>query len=199
MALPRVVLISGTSHAGTSSSAALVAQRLGYACRSTDQLARHPGRPWRTAEREVPPHVAEHYAHLPVEELLASVLDHYDHLAPRIRGLVTAHLAGAGGGDGLVLEGSALRPALIAGLSGSRVAAVRLVASPDVLDERIRREARAGVRTAAEHHLVDQFVARSLRFQSLMDAEAHGTGLALIDTSTRSPAQATDLIIAAAP
>ncbi|WP_089774640.1 hypothetical protein [Ruania alba] len=197
MALPRVVLISGTSHTGKSSTAALLAEALRYTCRSTDQLARHPGRPWRTAGREVPDHVAEHYASLPVEDLLASVLDHYDRLAPRIRGLVTAHLAGAGAGGGLVLEGSALRPSLIRGLIGPRVVAVRLVATPDVLAARIREESAGGVRTAAERHLADQFLARTTGFQDLMDAE--GAGLGRIDTSSRSPAEVADLAREALP
>jgi len=61
-------------------------------------------------EREVPPHVAEHYASLTVDELITSVLAHYERLWPRIRTLVATHAAQGGAGAGLVLEGSALWP-----------------------------------------------------------------------------------------
>ncbi|MFE3854930.1 hypothetical protein ACFXPN_27835 [Streptomyces griseorubiginosus] len=74
----RVVVIGGTSNTGKSTVAGAVAERLGFAHRSTDLLARHPGRPWRTPEREVPPHVAEHYATPAVDELIDSVLGHYE-------------------------------------------------------------------------------------------------------------------------
>src|SRR5690606_41363789 len=70
----RVVLIGGTSHAGKSTAARAVADRLGFECRTTDRLARHPGRPWRTPVGEVPPHVAEHYRALAVDARIASGL-----------------------------------------------------------------------------------------------------------------------------
>jgi 2-phosphoglycerate kinase len=44
----RVVLIGGTSNVGKSTVAQAVAERLGFEYLSTDELARHPGRPWRT-------------------------------------------------------------------------------------------------------------------------------------------------------
>ncbi|MBK3617974.1 hypothetical protein JHN50_25515 [Streptomyces sp. MBT98] len=85
----RVVLIGGTSNIGKSTVAEAVAERLGFEHRSTDGLARHPGRPWRTPEREVPPHVAEHYGTLTTDELIASVLAHYERLWPRIEELIS--------------------------------------------------------------------------------------------------------------
>ncbi|MFJ3700749.1 MULTISPECIES: hypothetical protein [Streptomyces] len=92
----RVVLIGGTSNVGKSAVAKAVADRLGFDCLSTDGRARHPGRPWRTPEREVPPHVAEHYGTLTVDELIRSVLDHYERLWPRIEALVTTRATGGG-------------------------------------------------------------------------------------------------------
>jgi cytidylate kinase len=80
----RVVLIGGTSNTGKSTIARTLAERLGYEYASTDLLARHPGHPWRTTEREVPAAVAEHYGSLTVDELIGSVLAHYERLWPRI-------------------------------------------------------------------------------------------------------------------
>lgn len=72
----------------------------------------------------MPTHVAEHYASLTVDELIASVLGHYDRLWPRIEELITAHAAEGSGKKGLVLEGSALWPIRAARLRVPRTAAV---------------------------------------------------------------------------
>jgi predicted kinase len=62
-----VVLIGGTSNVGKSTVADEVAARLRFERWSTDSLARHPGRPWRTDGDELPPHAAEHYRDLTVD------------------------------------------------------------------------------------------------------------------------------------
>ncbi|WP_234358751.1 hypothetical protein [Streptomyces sp. NRRL B-24085] len=174
----RVVMIGGTSHTGKSTVAEAVAGRLGFEHRSTDLLARHPGRPWRTPEREVPPHVAEHYATLGVDELIASVLAHYERLWPRIEELVRAH---AGAGPGLVLEGSALWPERVAALDVPGTAAVWLTAGEDVVRARIRAGGRYGEASEAERALMDTFLARSVRFQELVVAAVDRLGLPRVD------------------
>jgi predicted kinase len=73
----RVVLIGGTSNAGKSTVARVVADRLGFGCRSTDRLAKHPGRPWPTPGQDTPAHVVRHHQSLTVHQLPTSVLDHY--------------------------------------------------------------------------------------------------------------------------
>ncbi|MER7703819.1 hypothetical protein ABTX81_13065 [Kitasatospora sp. NPDC097605] len=176
----RVVLIGGTSNAGKSTVARLVAERLGFEYRSTDTLARHPGRPWPVPGREVPPHVAEHYRTLTVDELITSVLDHYARLRPRIAELVTER-AGSSDGPGLVLEGSALWPAGVAPLVGPGTAALWLTADEAVLRARIRRDGRYAGATEDGRYLMDTFLARSVRYQELMLAELDRLGLARLD------------------
>ncbi|WUG43347.1 hypothetical protein OG550_09505 [Kitasatospora sp. NBC_00458] len=193
-----MVLIGGTSNTGKSTVARLVADRLGFECRSTDELARHPGRPWPTPTWEVPVHVAEHYRSLTVEELIASVLDHHGRLWPRIEELVTARAA-QDGGTGLVLEGSALRPAAVARLAAPRTAAVWLTADEDVLRDRMHAACRYAEATADGRYLVDKFLARAVRFQELMVAEACALGLECIDTGGgRSAAEVADAVRASA-
>jgi 2-phosphoglycerate kinase len=187
----RVVLIGGTSHTGKSSVARAVAGRLGFECRSTDGLARHPGRPWRTPEWEVPPHVAEHYATLDVDELTGSVLDHYAGLWPRIEDLIADRATGDG--PGLVLEGSALWPTPVAALTVPHTRAVWLTTDATVLGDRIRTSARYEDGTDQERHLVDKFLARTRRYQHLMLGELHG--LPHIDTTDRSLAEVTDAVM----
>ncbi|MFF4273695.1 hypothetical protein [Streptomyces sp. NPDC001536] len=182
----RVVLIGGTSHTGKSTVARAVAERIGFEYRSTDGLARHPGRPWGT----VPAHVVEHYGTLAVDELIRSVLDHYARLWPRIEELITERATG--GGPGLVLEGSALWPDRVAGLSVPHTRAVWLTADEAVLGARVRESARDEER----RHPVDKFLARSVRYQQLMVESVDAHGLCRVDTSGRPVAEMVDVILA---
>jgi 2-phosphoglycerate kinase len=183
-----VLLIGGTSNVGKSTVAEVLAARLGFEHRSTDYLARHPGRPWRTHEREVPPHVAEHYSTLSVDELIASVLAHYERLWPRIEDLIRIH-------TGLVLEGSALLPARVATLSLPDTTAVWLTADDAVLQSRIRAAGDYRNATADERALMDKFLARTVRFQELVLADVHQLGLVHIQHNGRSISDLTELVL----
>ncbi|MDT0473812.1 AAA family ATPase [Streptomyces sp. DSM 41014] len=195
----RVVLIGGTSNVGKSTVARIVAERLGFAYLTTDRLARHPGRPWRTPEWEVPAHVAEHYRSLTVDELITSVLAHYDRLWPRIEDLITTHAAEDGGRTGLVLEGSALWPRRVASLRVPRTAAVWLTADDAVLRARIHAAGRYEAATGDEQHLMDKFLARTERYQTLMTEALESLDLDRIDAGDgRSAADLADTVLAAA-
>jgi predicted kinase len=185
----RVLLIGGTSNVGKSTVARMVAERLGTEHRSTDYLARHPGRPWRTTEREVPPHVAEHYSTLAVDELISSVLGHYARLWPRIEELVDT-------ADGLVLEGSALWPARVATLD---VPAVWLTAAESTIRDRIHADGAYATATVDERALMDKFLARSVRFQQLVLADVERLGLRRVEVDGRSVAEVADAVVAGAP
>ena len=84
----RVILIGGSSHVGKTTLAGRLAERPGWSARSTDYLARHPGRPWRHPPDTLPPHVGEHYLSLDVEDLIASVLGHYRGLWPVVETII---------------------------------------------------------------------------------------------------------------
>ncbi|MCQ1575813.1 hypothetical protein [Streptomyces parvus] len=192
----RVVLIGGTSNTGKSTVAEAVASRLGFEHRSTDGLARHPGRPWRSPEREVPPHVAEHYGTLTTDELIASVLAHYERLWPRIEELITDHARDVA--PGLVLEGSALWPERVARLTAPRTAAVWLTADATVVRDRVRAAGRYKEATEGERLLIDRFLARTDRYQALMVDAVDALGLDRIDTGGgRTVAELADAVLAA--
>lgn len=197
----RVILIGGTSNVGKSSVAQVVAERLGFECRSTDRLARHPGRPWRTPEREVPPHVREHYGSLTTDELIDSVLSHYARLWPRIQELITTHATARATGDdatpGLVLEGSALWPEPVAGLQLPHTGAVWLHADDGVLRDRIRTAGAYDEAAAPERQLMDSFLARTERYQRLMLDAVDSLGLDLIDSGDgRTVPELADAVLA---
>ncbi|WP_030850038.1 MULTISPECIES: AAA family ATPase [Streptomyces] len=193
----RVVLIGGTSNTGKSTVAGRLAERLGFEHRSTDGLARHPGRPWRTPEHEVPPHVAEHYATSAPDELLASVLAHYERLWPRIEELITDRARP--GAAGLVLEGSALLPERVARLTVPRTAAVWLTVDDAVLRDRVRTAGRYARASEEERLLMDRFLARTHRFQTRTVEAVESLGLARLDVGGgRTVEELADAVMATA-
>ncbi|WP_217240355.1 AAA family ATPase [Streptomyces sp. AC555_RSS877] len=183
----RVVLVGGTSHVGKSTVARALAARLGFEHVPTDGLARHPGRPWRTPEREVPAHVADHYSSLTVDELIASVLGHYERLWPRVEELIRTSAADSTPGAGLVLEGSALWPALVARLEAPYTAAVWLTADEAVLRTRVHASGDHDRASECERLLMDTFLARTVRYQTLMVEAVDDLGLTRLDVGDGTP------------
>lgn len=189
----RIILIGGTSHVGKSSVAEAVAARLGYEYRSTDKLARHPGRPWPTPDRAVPAHVAEHYRTLAVDELITSVLQHYHRFWPRVEGLIADHVTR---NAGLVLEGSGLWPALVAELAVPHTAAIWLTADETVLRDRMRATSRYEEAGEEHRHLVDKFLARTLRYQALMLDDLAKLGFPRLVVDGRTVGELVDAVVA---
>jgi 2-phosphoglycerate kinase len=186
----RVVLIGGTSHAGKSSLAAALAAAIGGEARSTDKLARHPGRPWRNAHGEagVPPHVAEHYGRLEPDELYGSVMRHYvQNVWPLVESLV-AERAADQAKPPLVLEGSAILPDRAVALASAAVRIFWLAVDDDLVARRIRNESRWRDAGRRERALIEKFIARSQVFNREMAAAARRVGLAFVEAShDRSP------------
>ena len=178
----RVVLVGGTSHAGKSTLARALAERLGGEALSTDQLARHPGRPWRHGERDVPPHVAEHYGGLAPEALLDSVMRHYEAMWPGVRELIERRADDPTAAP-LVLEGSALLPARVAELARPDVGAVWLIGDEPLLAARIRRESGFEAAGEPERRLIAAFTQRTWRYQRAILANLERLGLPQLTVS----------------
>ena len=63
----RVILIGGSSHVGKSTLGRSITEQFGGRYLSTDNLSRHPGRPWVNANKNyIPKQVAEHYRTLSI-------------------------------------------------------------------------------------------------------------------------------------
>lgn len=176
----RVLLIGGTSNVGKSTFAWALADRLGWSLTSTDSLARHPGRPWRTAPEEVPAHVASYYLTYSPDELIDDVLLHYQRLWDRIEALIILH-AGDSSTEKLILEGSALWPASVATLKLDHVQAVWLTASDELLRQRIYTSSRFNELTADKRELIEKFLARTLQFNAKMMDEIERLGLPVLE------------------
>ncbi|MDQ1195920.1 hypothetical protein [Agrobacterium sp. SORGH_AS 787] len=163
--IARLFLIGGPSHAGKTTLAAAAANYLNCRCISTDSLAKHPGRPWRHAPEQPPPHVADHYRDLGLDEMMQSVLAHYRSMwSPLVLPLIES-------GEPLVLEGSALLPELVAQLDMQHVRATWLVTVEGLLERRIKAESDYDCREPDARFLIDKFSQRAIAFNRFVDRE----------------------------
>ncbi len=177
----RVILIGGTSHVGKSTLAQALASQLGWQNRSTDKLARHPGRPWQVAPKQVPSHVADHYLSLSPEALLADVLRHYrESVWPLVKDIVSLHATDCTI-DRLIMEGSALLPELVATLMLENVAAFWLTASDTYFTRRIYQNSQYETKSPREKRMIDQFLARTWLYNMGMMTTVKRLGLVSVD------------------
>ena len=176
------LLLGGTSNIGKSTVAAAIGERLHWPVRSTDKLARYPGRPWPTPDWQVPPQVAEHYRTLRDLELVEGQLAHYRRMWPLIEALVRQHADGAAT-ERLVLEGSGIWPDNVAALHLPTVAAIWLSGSAGLIEARIRAESRYDSADADGRLLIDRFVVRSIGYDVRMRAAVARLGLPMIEVT----------------
>lgn len=115
--------------------------------------------------------MAEHYLSLSVDELIEDVLRHYKmNVWPLIERIVTSHSTDALS-DRVIVEGSALWPESVAGLSLGNIAAIWLTAGEDTFKRRIHEASDYPGRSARERVMVDQFLKRTVRYnEQMMDA-----------------------------
>ena len=187
----RVILIGGSSHSGKSALSESIAENLGWHRISTDTLARHPGRPWRPAPEKVPDHVAEHYLSLSVGELIVDVLHHYRvNVWPKVEKIVSSHVNDPSQA-GLIIEGSALWPELVATLNFDNIAALWLTASEAVFRHRIRDESLYHSKSLRERRMIDKFLERTLVYNAQMIEIVNRHGFILVDVQQSNLAELT--------
>ena len=178
--IPKVILIGGTSHVGKSSFGEVLAAHLGFNLLSTDQFARHPGRPWRDDDSELPIDVSSYFSLHEDNVLLSDVFTHYqDNVWPIVHAIITTRINNSFDGP-LVLEGSAILPYLVAEFSGKPVQALWLVADSDLLISRIHDNSDYHNRNESEQLLIDAFVRRSLAFDAKLRALLSAEGESFI-------------------
>ncbi len=186
----RVILIGGSSHAGKSTLGLSLAAKLGWSYRSTDKLARHPGRPWVDANgKAIPEHVAEHYRNMSLDALFLEVLSHYKkNVLPQVEVIIHSHASDLSK-ECLILEGSALWPEFVVNLVGSNgVKAIWLTASDQLFRDRIKRESNFCNVCEDERHLIEKFLDRTLFYNKRMREEVERFGFICIDVESVSMA-----------
>ena len=178
-----VILIGGSSHVGKSTLAAALAAKLGWTQISTDKLARHPGRPWKPAQQQLPDYVADHYLSLSVRELIEDVLHHYKvNVWPQVEAIIAATSTDTSKGQ-IIVEGSALWPEFVATLDVANLAAIWLTASDAVFEQRIRAASQYRTKSQRERRMVDKFLQRSLLYNAQMMDAIRQHGLVSIDVN----------------
>ncbi len=186
----RVILIGGSSCAGKSTLGLALASKLGWSYRSTDKLARHPGRPWLGADgKAIPEQVAEYYRQLSVDALFLDVLSHYEkNVLPIVEVIVSSHVS-AKSTECLILEGSALWPEFVANLvSLNGVKAIWLTARNELFQNRIKRDSNFVNLCKDEKHLIQKFLDRTLLYNQHMREEVERLGFMCIDVESVSTA-----------
>ncbi len=179
----KLILLGGTSHVGKSTFGRRLAEELNWNYLSTDQLARHPGRPWRSDASDVPDDVVAHFTTLTTHELSEAVLEHYRiNVWPIVDAIIRSRLNNPFE-HGLIFEGSAILPKMISEANYERVRAAWLTAPVPVITERLRANSEYDRRTPAERVLIDAFLQRSIALDEVFRDAARRTNQMVVDTS----------------
>ncbi|MGJ4855213.1 hypothetical protein AB4037_19185 [Labrys sp. KB_33_2] len=156
MTKPSALLLLGTSHVGKSTCAHHIGSALGWPVISTDQLGRHPGRPWTG----VPDPVMEFYLRLADDAIHWFLRVHHENIRPLIQSKLQALRQE---GNGFVLEGAALRPEYCPDWAIGAALVICLHAEPRALRERIERGSRYSQQDDRMKIAIDKFAERSVR------------------------------------
>ncbi|MGF1672469.1 MAG: 2-phosphoglycerate kinase [Rivularia sp. (in: cyanobacteria)] len=184
----RVILIGGSYNVGKSTLAQYQTAKLGWNYRSTDKLARHPGRPWiKPKDKAIREYVAQHYKTLSTEALFLDVLSHYEkNVLPQVEAIVRSHAVDLSR-KCLVIEGSALYPSLVANLVRENgVKAIWLTASDQFFRNRIKGESNFESVSEDEKHLIEKFIGRTLLYNKHMREEIERLEFICIDVESTS-------------
>lgn len=174
MQQPLGILIAGTSHVGKSTFATAIARLLGRELISTDDLARHPGRPWPT----VRPQVAEFYSELSDNTIHWFLKVHHENLWPRIEQIIELRRQLS---KPFILEGSALRPEYMARIKAGVVRPVLLHGDNEFLRIRLIEGSRLQHVDQASAAVIRKFIERSLRENSEFVKTARELNIQCID------------------
>lgn len=176
----RAILIGGTSHVGKSTLSERLAEALGWQPFSTDSLTRHPGRPWG---KEVPLMVRDYYMSHSGAVLLDEVLLHYRNTVwPIAQAIVSARVSNLYDSC-IVLEGSAILPDLVNESKLEQTRSIWLIASEDVITQRIYASSDYFNAQSADQQVIDRFLDRSLRYNQLLIDNLKDTDNFYLDVS----------------
>lgn len=180
----KVLLVGGTSHVGKSILAGRLAATLGWDLRSTDQFARHPGRPWRDDQSRLPTDVIAHYSSESVVDLVDSVLRHYRRNVWPIADAVVRSRLNNPFDPCLVLEGSAILPDMVSASGFEGCSSVWLTARNDLIRDRIFESSQFSARSHSEKKLIEAFVQRALNFDEIITESAVRLNQRCLDVSS---------------
>ena len=161
-----------------------MAETLGWNHLSTDQLARHPGRPWTNGQTALSDDVIGHYSSLSTVELVNAVLEHYRHnVWPIVDAIVRSHMNNRYD-PCLVFEGSAILPKQAVASQFEDASCIWLTATNNLITKRILESSHYDQRTDDEKLLIEAFLKRSLTFNEMTMEWVHQFGQRSLDVSS---------------
>lgn len=172
----RNLFLLGTSHVGKSTCALALGAAAGMAVVSTDELGRHPGRPWTG----VPEEVEEFYQYLSDDTIHWFLRVHHENMRPVIQNCTTEMRQA---NRAFVLEGSALRPEYLSAWDISDALSICLYADNDLLRQRIETESNRAAQGKPMKIAIDRFIERSLRENEALAEAANRNGVTLFDVT----------------
>lgn len=172
---PVGIAIAGSSHAGKSTLARRLRDAVHGKLISTDDLGRHPGRPWPT----VRPQVAEYYARLSDDTIHWFLKVHHENMWPQIvQTMRPPHQLARP----IVLEGAALRPEYIAAFNKDFLMFF-LYADGSFLRARMEQESRIKEVDLSTAAIFEKFIERSLRENDEMFKAAQIANIRCVDVA----------------
>jgi len=175
---PKVILIGGCPGAGKTTLGRAVAANLDYASLTIDDLLgavvaittddSHPGLHVMNK-----PNYTEYFTNSPVEKLIVDATIQHEALWPAVERTIRNH---ATWGRPIVIDGWHLRPEWTQSLDLDRVSVHWIVIEPDVLEARERNNADFVSESDNPQQMLSRFVARSLWFNELIEAQAKSRG-----------------------
>ena len=180
--LPKVYLIGGAPGVGKSTLGREIAARLAATSLSADDLMiaakgattpqSHPG--LHIMSRLPYP---EYFTTSSVEQLKADATIQHDAMWPAIASVIQAH---SKWGPAVVIDGWFMRPHRVAALGLANVRSLWLVADPGVLAEREALNVEFWRSSADPERMRNNFLARSLWYNELIQEEARALGLRIL-------------------
>ena len=171
-----VILVGGASHVGKTQFASALANRLGFEHVCTDDLGRHPERPWETRSDAV----CELYQTVSPETLHWLLRIHHQNIWPAVEQRLAEARIGA---RPVVLEGNALRPELVQEQMVQGTVALCLTAPDHVLRDRIWTSSGYDAATPEERTRIRSFLGRTLLDKKAMEDAAKRDGVPLVDAT----------------
>jgi 2-phosphoglycerate kinase len=170
MRYPRVIYLGGAPMLGKTTAARILACRLGYSMLSTDDVGVAIG---AVTQKERPSiDYREYYIVNSAQALVQDLNEGHERLWPALRAIIQNH---ATWGHPLVIEGYALRPAYVHGLSDD-VSGVFFLADDALIEKRVRSsdfsEGASDVQT-----MIERYCQRSFWYNAMLKDEAARLGL----------------------
>jgi 2-phosphoglycerate kinase len=174
MRYPKVIYLGGAPMLGKTTTARMLACRLGYCSISTDDIAIAIG---SVTKRDPHPiDYREYYIVNSLEQLIQDCNEGHERLWPALRALMQKH---EDWGHPVVIEGWALRPSFVHSLTGN-ISGVFLLADKVLIEKRVRASNFSEGASNVEL-MIERFCRRSFWYDAYLRDEVMRLGLKAIE------------------